>query len=299
MNKFSLLNRIKYLYEQENVNITQYLKSLSNQSTNSIEDIQISYDFQSGSYTQYYQKNPTIKERQLSELIRILNEQLDPCETILEVGIGEATSFANILTKLNYKYKVALGFDLSWSRIKYAKKFLQSQAINQENIQLFTADLFNIPLQDNSINLVYTVHAIEPNGGREKEAIQELYRVSNKYLVLVEPYYEGASVEAQQQMEKKGYVKGIAQTINELGYKLIINTPLINDLNPLNPCNIFVIEKEVEESTDCVLSCPVTKTKLEKLDSCYYSEESLLAYPILEGIPCLSDNNSIVATKMK
>lgn len=46
------------------------------------------------------------------------------------------------------------------------------------------------------------------------------------------------------------------------------------------------------------LCCPITKTPLLKLESCYYSKESLLAYPILEGIPCLLNNNAIISTKM-
>ena len=44
-------------------------------------------------------------------------------------------------------------------------------------------DMFNLPITDDSIDLVYTVHALEPNGGKEKEALKELYRITKKYLM--------------------------------------------------------------------------------------------------------------------
>ncbi|CAM5272174.1 Methyltransferase domain-containing protein OS=Lysinibacillus sphaericus OX=1421 GN=LS41612_21290 PE=4 SV=1 [Lysinibacillus sphaericus] len=66
-----------------------------------------------------------------------------------------------------------------------------------------------MPLANNSIDLVYTVHALEPNGGKELEALKELYRVASKYVVLVEPYYEGANSEAKERMDRLGYIKGI------------------------------------------------------------------------------------------
>lgn len=300
MEKLALLHRIKHLYETENINISQYLKKLEGREHNTLEDILISYDFQAGTYLNQYKINPQPKHRQLSELLNVLNTRLDPCKSILEAGIGDGTSFFNILNGLNYTPDQALGFDLSWSRVKVAKEFLYAGQVNAGHLELFSANMFEMPFADNSIDLVYTVHAIEPNGGREKEIISELLRVTKKYLVMVEPYYEGASTEAQQQMDQKGYVKGIEKTVKQLGYKLKIKTPLIYDLNPLNPCQIFVVEKESVSANpvSSLLSCPVTKTELIKKESCYYSKESLLAYPIIEGIPCLSSSNAVIASRM-
>lgn len=42
------------------------------------------------------------------------------------------------------------------------------------NVNLFVANLFHIPLVDSSMDLLYTCYAIEPNGGKEKEILQEI-----------------------------------------------------------------------------------------------------------------------------
>lgn len=299
MDKFGLLSRIQNLYTEQNVNITNYLKELSDSKENTLEDILISYDFQAGTYTKAYTENPDKKKQHLKNLIDVLNNDMESCESIIEVGVGEATSLGEVLNSINYKPTKVLGLDLSWSRIKYANIHLNNIGITDNMPLLFTGDLFNVPLADNSIELVYTVHSLEPNGGKEREAIEELYRISSKYVVLVEPCYENANKEAKHRMEKLGYVKGLTQCIKELGYKIILNKALENDMNPLNPANIIVIEKTKNtKKSDFDLCCPLTKTKLIMENGCYYSKESLLAYPIIGGVPCLLGSNAIVATKM-
>ncbi|MDO5381032.1 MAG: methyltransferase domain-containing protein [Acidaminococcaceae bacterium] len=84
---------------------------------------------------------------------------------MLEAGIGEGTMLLPLLLYLpdNF-FNNIYGFDISWSRVKYAQKFMQEN--NKGSVHLFVGDLFNIPLADNSIDLVYTCHAIELNGGK-------------------------------------------------------------------------------------------------------------------------------------
>lgn len=296
MNKKKLLSKIQKLYNEDNINITSYLKEIEKKEQNDIEDILISYDFQAGSYSKKYKEDPNSKKKHLSKLIDILNSKLQPINSCLEVGVGEATSMIEIIKSLNLNLKKIYGFDISWSRIKYAQKMIEEYGL--ENTELFTADLFEMPFNDNSIDLVYTIHALEPNGGKEVQAIKELYRVSNKYVVLVEPCYEVANEESKERMDKLGYVKGIREIIQTLGYTIIIDEMLENDINPLNKAKIIVIEKESIQNVNYALSCPLTKTPLVRLEGCYYSSESLLAYPIINGIPCLLSENAIVATKM-
>jgi ubiquinone/menaquinone biosynthesis C-methylase UbiE len=106
---------------------------------------------------------------------------------------------------------------------------------------LFIGDLFNIPLSDSSVDIVYTSHSLEPNGGREKEALQELYRIAGGYLVLLEPTNEFADDEGKARMKRNGYVHDLANVIKDLGYDLIEYRRFELTINPLNPTGLYII----------------------------------------------------------
>lgn len=103
----------------------------------------------------------------------------------------------------------ALGFDISWSRIQAGRNWLRE---NQISAHLFVADLFNMPIADNAVDVVYTAHSLEPNGGRESAAISECLRIARKAVVLVEPIYELAPEAAQLRMASHGYVRNLKET---------------------------------------------------------------------------------------
>ncbi|MEK4711609.1 class I SAM-dependent methyltransferase [Sporosarcina sp. FSL K6-5500] len=293
MEKLSMLNRIKEIYDK-NENMIAYLKKIYNNKENSLEDILISYDFQAGAYTKGYKNNPANKDLYCSYLAEIIND-IGEYTSILEVGVGEATTFAVMLSKLNRLPEKSYGFDISWSRIKYARKFIDELGI--KDTELFTGDLFNMPLKDNSIDIVYTSHSVEPNGGREEEALQELYRVANKYLILLEPAYELANDEARTRMKEHGYVTNLFQTAQNLGYDIIEHKLFGISTNPLNPTGVMIIKKAGTHDVINPICCPVTKTDFIIKNNTYYSPESLLAYPVIEEVPCLLAQNAVVATK--
>jgi ubiquinone/menaquinone biosynthesis C-methylase UbiE/uncharacterized protein YbaR (Trm112 family) len=295
MEKFKQLQKIKQLYESGG-NIIQYLKSIDNSELNTIEDILISYDFQSGSYIKSYAKNPEYVNNYGQALSSIINK-IDNVQSIIEIGVGEATTLQSLIRNLKNKDSRIFGFDISWSRLKYAKEFLADFKIS--NVNLFTANLFEIPLSDNSIDVVYTSHSIEPNGGKEEEALKELYRITGRYLILLEPAYEFANNEAKARMRNHGYVTELYPTALRLGYKIIEHRLFEFSSNPLNPTGLIVIEKNgTKESKpeSSKLVCPISHTELIKhTDSFLYSRKSFMAYPVLEGIPCLLKENSILA----
>lgn len=294
MEKINLIETIKSLFEKGE-NIIQYLRDADKRSVNTIEDILISYDFQAGSYVREYYNSKEFKSQYVSALADVINK-LGSIESIIEVGVGEATTLGLLPRYLQTKPAEVLGFDLSWSRINFAREFVEEQGL--KNTQLFTGDLFEIPLKDSSVDVVYTSHSLEPNGGNEKEALCELYRISRKFLVLLEPSYELAKEEAKARMIKHGYITRLVDTAKDLGYRIVEHRLFELTSNPLNPTGLLIIQVDKDkEQNSTELVCPVSKTPLASFDgNVLYSTESLLAYPVIKGIPCLLRHNAILAT---
>lgn len=290
----NIISKIKKIYE-DNGNIIQYLRQANNRNTNTIEDILISYDFQAGSYINFVTTNPDYIEKYSTNIANLMSKMGGG--NILEVGCGEATTLNAVSKKLAKNY-VFFGFDISWSRIKVANEYLNSQ---NNSANLFLADLFKIPLPNNSIDIVYTSHSIEPNGGREKEALESLYRITKKYLVLLEPAFEFANDEGKERMKKNGYITKLLDTIKELGYNLILHEKATIAANPLNPTGIYIIKKDNYTEENClhenIFNCPISNTPLIKFEDHYFSKDSLISYPIIGGIPCIFSNYAVLTTK--
>jgi ubiquinone/menaquinone biosynthesis C-methylase UbiE/uncharacterized protein YbaR (Trm112 family) len=290
---YNEIKKIKELFDS-GANVMEYFRTMNNSRNNSIEAIKVSYDLQAGSYIEFYNANRDFNQLYTQSVAQLL-DSLGTHSSILEAGVGEATTLANVVEKMTNKPHYACGFDISWSRIHCARAFATSKGVHAD--WLFTGDLFRIPLRDNSIDVVYTSHSIEPNGGREKEALQELYRVASRYLVLLEPAYELASDEARKRMEHHGYVRGLKETAEALGYNVKEYRLFDYIVNPLNPTGLLVIEKNAQATAaEPQFCCPITGGLLERSGDCYYAAESLMAYPIIGGIPCLLPENGVLAS---
>lgn len=260
-----------------------------------IDAIAISYDLQAGTYTALADANSAYIDEYTSEIAETLNLLGESSKSIMEVGVGEATTLANVRRQLSFEPD-SFGFDISLSRVLFGKKYFTRKG--RGNSSLFVGDMFNIPLADDSIDIVYTSHSIEPNGGREEEALSELYRVTRKYLVLYEPSYELATNEGRKRMDHLGYIRGLPEVTDKLGmtvsdYKL---TKICS--NPLNPTAMLLIEKNKRVSGNrCVdYRCPNTGGRLELSHGCYWSESSLKIYPVVMGVPLLTRQHGVIAT---
>ena len=166
MISFEEIKKIKEMYSK-NKNIIKYLNKTSQK--NSLESILYSYDLQSGSYTKKV-KNSKQMEKNYEGLGKLISEIIvdNNIKSVLEAGVGEGNTLLNVINQTNSKKIKFFGCDISTSRLLYAQKILK-------NTKIFTSDIADIALPDNSMDVVYTSHAIEPNYGREKNIINELF----------------------------------------------------------------------------------------------------------------------------
>jgi ubiquinone/menaquinone biosynthesis C-methylase UbiE/uncharacterized protein YbaR (Trm112 family) len=289
--------QLQLLYEQGK-NITEILRDEKGLQINSTEIIEIAYDLQAGSYIAGMNnpENAVQRRHYSTEIARTIQSLCQP-RSILEAGVGEATTLSGVLKHFEGDV-TGFGFDLSWSRAAYAKRWLQSQG--RHNVTLCVGDLFHIPFGNNSVDIVYTSHSIEPNGGNEEPILRELFRVTRRFLVLLEPCYELANDEARLRMDSHGYCKNLPSIAKNLGYDVLRHEFFTAGATPLNPTAITIIKKDVEcPPPTFILACPRSKRVLEETGGMLFSPEALVVYPIVGGIPCLRPENGVFASKYK
>jgi len=259
----------------------------------------VAYDLQAGSYVESARENPEIKDIWCKQLAELIGPVLPSNGSLLEVGVGEATTLAGVLQTLGQQVGKSFGFDISWSRVAVAREWLLERLTMKP---LWRRSPLNLYLADNSIDVVYSSHSLEPNGGREEAALQELLRVARHVVVLIEPIYELASPEAQARMTHHGYVRGLKETAEKLGASVLDYRLLEHIANPLNPSGVLVLQKrkreEVKGSPSYLWQCPLTATKLQSMDEFFYAPDVGVAYPILRGIPMLAPQHAIIASRI-
>jgi SAM-dependent methyltransferase len=277
-------------------NAMEFARNFSGSDENKIIATLLAYDLQSGSYVNRVRKFPTQNTTWCKQIQSLISPYLAANSSILEAGCGEATTLAEVLKLIENRNIEAYGFDISWSRCDKGREWL---AEHDQSAKLFVGDLFNIPLDDDCIDIVYTSHSMEPNGGKETEALKELYRIAKKALIIVEPLYELATQEARERMLKHGYVTDLSGAAKKLGlnvsnFKLLDYSP-----NPLNPSGVMVIEKNVINDKKVSWRCPVTFERLKDNGDVLTQLETGLAYPVLREIPMLTSANMIIASGIK
>jgi ubiquinone/menaquinone biosynthesis C-methylase UbiE len=243
-------------------------------------------------------QNPAARElkENLGRELAVILDRLAPT-SILEAGVGEATSLAPVLNHMKGRPAHVLGFDLSLSRLLFARKHLEENG--HGNPRLFVGDLERIPLASSSVDVVVTVHAIEPNHGREEVILSELLRIAGRHLVMIEPSYEMASPEGRARMDRLGYVRGLPAALKRLGHPARLVERWQHNSNPLNEAALVIVDKSgARTDAEPQFISPISGSALVKRGDCWFSPEDGHAFPVVAGIPCLAIENAVLASKL-
>jgi len=295
MKKYDV-REIRALFERGE-NVAQWLRTSEGAVNNSPTAIAYSYDMQAGTYNAELE-DPSIREfrSQLGQRLAEVLEALAPI-SLLEAGIGEATSLRPTLAAMVSKPSQVLGFDLSMSRLMYARRHMIEAG--QCNVELFVSELARVAMPDSSIDVVLTFHALEPNRGREEEILAELLRITARHLVLIEPSYELGSEETRRWMDRHGYVRGLPDALRRLGFPPRVVEPWPFNQNPVNRAALIIVDKgETQPQLPAHFISPISGRPLVRRPDCYFCPDDGHAFPVIEGIPCLTIENSVLASKL-
>lgn len=294
--KFLSINDLRKAYlRKENIS-----KLLSGQGgINREEVIEIAYDIQSGSYTEAAMSSPERLQRYAKEIHDLCSGFIGGHDSILDCGAGELTTLSALSHHLPENMQLS-ACDISLSRLhvgrRFAERFMRGDLA--KNLNLFVADMAFMPLADNSVDVVFTSHALEPNHGRETGLLSELLRIARRYLILLEPSWENATEAMKSRMEEHGYVRDLPLHIEQVGGRLLSVEPLPHPLNPMNPTYCYIVEVadqcRNQENLDHTFQCPRSGFPLQKRSNYWWSLEGGFLYPEIEGISCLRQKHGVL-----
>ena len=287
---------IRALYDKGG-NVASWIQAHEGANGNSLTAILYSYDMQAGSYIALL-KDPAARafQQDVGRELAVLLDKLAP-GSLLEAGVGEGTSLEPVLTHMSKRPAQVLGFDLSLSRLLFARSHLSENGCG--HVKLFTGDLDRIPVASGSVDVVLTIHAVEPNHGREEAILSELLRVARKHVVMVEPSYEFASAEARERMDKLGYARALPEILKRLGHPARLVERWPHNANPLNKAALIVVDKApAGAQNEPRFVSPISGRDLVERKDCWHCPEDGHAFPIIAGIPCLTMDNAVLASKL-
>jgi len=267
--------------------------------------IEISYDIQAGSYSSWASDNPSVIAQYGQNIFQMCAPHLREGDCLLDCGAGELTSLSALSQCLPASMQL-YAFDLSLSRIRAGLAYAASEMRHDlfANLHAFVAEMVAIPLADASMDVVITMHALEPNHGRELQLLTELLRVTRRKLLLFEPSWEHATPAIKERMQQHGYVRNLPDWIAQAGGRLLSVTPLVHPINPMNPTYCFVVEPLAIDkmllpldSQDHNFICPRSRVPMESFPGYWWSAERGWLYPVVHGVPCLRRHHAVLMSR--
>lgn len=265
------------------------------------ELIEISYSFQSGTYINYYKNHQKDFNRSNSYIAKLIEDYIPTLSNIenwLDLGIGEGTTIGDLHRRLNKSIPLT-GTDSSLNRLNLSNSFLR-ECLDSNTYTPIYCRHNTLPFSDNSFEIVSLFHSLEPNKYTWQSIINEVLRVSARYVLLVEPIYEFATDHQKQHIISHNYFSGLIEELNQMKKLNKINIITIeelhqNSLDPLLPSTFILIEKSENKSSSLFssindLRCIVTHETMNSFTNSSIKFNSTI-YPVVQGVPLLTDNN--------
>ncbi len=289
------LRELAELYER-GVNITTELKRRAKIAENTVEAIKIAYDFQAGTCITEFLRDSRYPRQLAALFAEAIAQHFPQAKSIIDVGCGELTNSSCLFSKLG-NFDTFYAMDLSLSRLLMGRAFTRQHYVNLPEINVFAGSMDFLPLPDNSIDLIISSHAVEPNRGREQTIIRELARVCRLGFILQEPDYRSATAEQRARMDTLGYVNALEPAIEACGLDLAVS-PLPIWTNELNKTSFFLAKKPKAELAATINYIdPISKMPLIKDGDLYFSPDRGILYPVVKGVPNFDISTGIICTK--
>ncbi len=248
-------------------------------SMRAVENVKAKYDEIAGSYIEYYygeegnKTNDFVAYNHFEKKIYLVNGNCMStpanfiskiCDnynlkSILEVGAGELTTLLPVVKK-SKKINFVSALDLSLNRLKKGKELFNKN--NKEINQLIVCDASNLPYHDNSFDICYTHYCIEQVPMLAKKIIDEMIRVSSKYIVIIEPSYQYSNRITKNRIFEKGFPILKKKHFKNMNAKIIYRDGLPFTRYALYG-EITVLEKITKIDGIPSLCHPITKKKIE------------------------------------
>lgn len=271
--------------------ITEVLTSADIAGLGSPALIEAMYEAQAGTYTAE-QHDDALRLYTL-EVCRTFADFVGQYDDVLDVGTGEANRLIAALRFSGHRGHVA-AVDLSWSRLSWAQANARQAGVR---VDFAVAEAACLPLADGSVDWVTSVHALEPNTGRETTLLTEMARVARKGVLLIEPDWQIADDAQRARMARLGFVRNLREAAWLAGLDLLHDYPLAHNANPDNPASVLVLAPtHTAAQADSLWRDPVDGEPLLPYGGGLRTPGGLF-YPVLDGIPFLRRRDALMAAR--
>ncbi len=281
LNNISLYRVFKLFIKRYLVNFINFFlnKKINYDKERSVENVKAKYEQIAGSYIEYFyneekkidnftaynhfeKKIYSIKgERSIDPPINVISKFCNHhnIKSLIEIGAGELTTLYPIIKKTdNINFISAL--DLSPNRLRSGNEFLNKNGHSINH--LIACDASNIPYKDNSFDLVFTQYCIEQVPLLAKKIIDEMIRISSKYIIIIEPTYEFSNRITRNRILLKGF-----PILKKSHFKNKSSKIIYRDGLPFTRFELYaeltILEKNNKFDGKPVLCHPLNKQKIE------------------------------------